>query len=225
MSEQKIKAGDLYKKITVAGREFEIRYMDMGEIDPEAKGECIPDFPFFDEQPEYTDDRYPFTNALNDSCEHYKTDDATPDNTCRDCIYFKDVVEELGVCRCTARRLRGVGKPITGKLMKVAVIGNLPTAEKVIKDSYLNVQFDNYYRATDMAGLPEAYDLIIVESYAGEGLGLMELTVKYKANTHEEVTVPVKLLAEPTTCAVEDELSVFVKLFVARKLNGENTKE
>ena len=47
----------------------------------------------------------------------------------------------------------------------------------------------------------------------------MELTVKYKANTHEEVTVPVKLLAEPTTCAVEDELSVFVKLFVAPKLN------
>lgn len=222
MSEQKIKAGDLYKVITVAGREFEIRYMDMGEVDPESKGQCIPDFPFFDEQPEYTDDRYPFTNTLNDCCEYYRTNDATPENTCRDCIYFKDAVEEIGVCRCTARRLRGVGKPITGKLMQVAVIGNLPTAEKVIKDSYLNVRFDNYYRATDMAGLPPVYDLIIVESYAGEGLGLMELTVKYKANSHEEVIVPVKLLAEPTTCAVEDELSVFVKLTVAPKLNGEN---
>ena len=63
------------------------------------------------------------------------------------------------------------------------------------------------------------YDLIIVESCAGEGLRLMELTVKYKANTHEEVTVPIKLLAEPTICAVEDELSVFVKLFVAPKFN------
>ena len=222
MSEQKIKAGDLYKVITVAGREFEIRYMDMGEVDPESEGQCIPDFPFFDEQPEYTDDRYPFTNTLNDCCEHYRTNDATPENTCRDCIYFKDAVEEIGVCRCTARRLRGVGKPVTGKPMKVAVIGNLPTAEKVIKDSYLNVQFDNYYRATDMAGLPPVYDLIIVESYAGEGLGLMELTVKYKANTHEEVTVPVKLLAEPTTCDVEDELSVFVKLKIAGKVNGES---
>ena len=221
MSEQKIKAGDLYKVITVAGREFEIRYMDMGEVDPESEGQCIPDFPFFDE-PEYTDDRYPFTNSLNDCCEHYRTNDATPENTCQDCIYFKDAVEEIGVCRCTARRLRGVGKPEIGKLMKVAVIGNLPTAEKVIKDSYLNVEFDRYYRATDMAGLPPVYDLIIVESYAGEGLGLMELTVKYKANTHEEVTVPVKLLAEPTTCDVEDELSVFVKLKIAGKVNGES---
>lgn len=219
MSEQKINPGDLYKKITVAGREFEINYMDCGEFDPDQKGYMIPDFPYFDEQPEYTDDRYPFTNLMNDSCEHYKTDDATPENTCRDCIYFKDAVEEIGVCRCTARRLRGVGKPMTGKQMNVAVIGNLPTAEKVIADSYLNVQFDRYYRATDMAGLPPVYDLIIVESYAGEGLGLMELTVKYKANTHEEVTVPVKLLAEPTTCAVEDELSIFVKLFVAPKVN------
>ena len=222
MNEQKIKAGDLYKVITVAGREFEIRYMDMGEVDPESKGQCIPDFPFFDEQPEYTVDRYPFTNTLNDCCEHYRTNDATPENTCRDCIYFKDAVEEIGVCRCTARRLRGVGKPETGKLMRVAVIGNLPTAEKVIKDSYLNVQFDNYYRATDMAGLPPVYDLIIVESYAGEGLGLMDLTVKYKAITHEEVTVPVKLLAEPLLDGVEDELSVFVKLKIARKVNGES---
>lgn len=64
------------------------------------------------------------------------------------------------------------------------------------------------------------YDLIIVESYAGEGLGLMELTVKYKANTREEITVPVKLLAEPTTGAVEDELSIFVKHFVAKEVNG-----
>ena len=195
--------------------------MDCGDYDPDSKGEIIPDFPFFDEQPEYTDDRYPFTNLLNDSCEHYKTNEATPENTCRDCIYFKDAVEEIGVCRCTARRLRGVGKPLTGKLMRVAVIGNLPTSEKVIQDSYLNVQFDRYRRATDMAGLPPVYDLIIVESYPGEGLGLMELTVKYKANTHEEVTVPVKLLAEPTTCAVEDELSVFVKLRIAEKVNGE----
>ena len=219
MSEQKIKPGDLYKKITVAGREFEIYYMDCGEFDPDQKGEVIPNFPYFDEQPEYTDDRYPFTNSLNDSCEYYKTDDPTPENTCRDCIYFKDAVEEIGVCRCTARRLRGVGKPMTGKQMNVAVIGNLRTAEKVIADSYLNVQFDRYYRATDMAGMPPVYDLIIVESYAGEGLGLMELTVKYKANTHDEVTVPVKLLAEPLMDGVEDELSVFIKLFVAPKLN------
>ena len=64
-----------------------------------------------------------------------------------------------------------------------------------------------------------AYIVVLPPSYPGEGLGLMELTVKYKANTHEEVTVPVKLLAEPTTCAVEDELSVFVKYYVAKKVN------
>lgn len=204
----------------MAGREFDIYYMDMGEVDPDAAGQCIPNFPFFDEQQEYTDDRYPFTNALNDSCGHYKSGNQTPDKTCGDCIYMKDRVEELGVCRCTARRLRGVGKPITGKQMLVAVIGDLPTAEKVIGDSYLNVRFDRYRRATDMAGLPPVYDLIIAESWAGEGLGLMNLTVTYKANTHEEVTVPVRLLAEPVTDGVEDELSVFVKYVVVPKINN-----
>lgn len=124
------KPGDLYKVITVAGKSFEIRYMDCGEFDPDQKGEVMPEFPFFDEHPEYTDDRYPFTNSLNDSCEHYRTEDATPDNSCYDCIYFKDAVEDIGVCRCTARRLRGVGKPLTGKLMKVAVIGKLPPPRK-----------------------------------------------------------------------------------------------
>lgn len=221
MNNEKIKPGDLYKKITVAGREFEVLYMDCGEFDPEQVGYMIPSFPFFDEQPEYTDDRYPFTNALNDSCEYYKTNEARPDRTCRDCIYFKDAVEEIGVCRCTARRLRGVGKPETGKLMRVAVIGKLPTAEKVVADSYLNVQFDRYYRATDMAGLPPVYDLIITESYPGEGLGLMNLTVTYKADNYEEITVPVRLLSEPLCRGAEDELSVFIKLFVAKKLNGD----
>lgn len=220
--EKKIQAGDLYKKITVAGHKFEIRYMDFGTVDPDQPGYMVPDFPYFEDEPMYTDDRYPFTNRMNDSCEFYRTNAEHPDRWCNDCIYFKDAVEEIGVCRCTARRLRGVGKPITGKLMRVAVIGNLPTAEKVIRDSYLNVEFDNYYRATDMAGLPPAYDLIIAESYPGEGLGLMNLTVNYKADTREEVTVPVRLLAEQVSGGVEDELSVFVKLTVAPKLNGEN---
>lgn len=220
MKIENVKPGDLYKVITVAGRAFEIRYLDYGALDPHCEGEVSPDFPYFAEEPEYTDDHYPFTNYFTDCCEHYKTNTTgRPDKSCHDCIYFKDAVEDIGVCRCTARRLRGVGEPMTGKPMKIAVIGNLPTAEKVIRDCYLDVSFDNYCCTTDLTEMPSAYDLIIVESYAGEGLGMMDMTAKYKTNTDEEVTVPIKLLAEPVTDSVEEELSAFVKDVVAPKLN------
>ncbi len=217
MSEQKIKPGDLYKVITVAGREFEIRYIDCGEFDPESKGQCIPNFPFFDEKPEYTDDRYPFTNELNDCCEHYKTDDPTPEKTCRDCIYFKDAVEEIGVCRCTARRKRL--EPIqNGEKMRIAIIGDLPTAEKIACEAYGNVQITHYERGSDYAFVPEKFDLVLVKSYEGEGLGLLGLTCNYPVDG-EYITVPVRLLDEPPCRSAEAELATLIKLTIANKVN------
>ena len=217
--EKKIKAGDLYKVITVAGREFEIYYMDCGVIDPESKGELIPDFPFFDD-PEYTDDRYPYTNQLNEACEHYKANSDRPDLCCYDCIYFQDAVEEIGVCRCTARRRRE--EPTEGgKLIRVAVIGKLPTAERIVREAYANVQIDRYDRATDISYAPAEYHLILTESYAGEGLGLIGLTATYKTDTGEKVTTPVRLLAEPPCISAECELATLVNWTIAKKVNGE----
>lgn len=216
--EKKIQGGDFYKTLVVAGREFNIYYMDMGEIDPDAKGECIPDYPFFDEYPEYTDDRYPFTNLLNDACGHYKTENEHPSNTCEDCIYFKDAVEEIGVCRCTARRLRE--KPVvTGEPMKIAVIGKLPTTEKVVREAYGNVQLVRFDRGTDFAFIPEKYDLVLVKSFAGEGLGVMGLACNYAASG-EMVTVPVRLLDEPLCRSAESELATLIKCNLARKEGG-----
>ena len=217
--ENKIKGGDFYKKLIVAGREFDIYYMDMGEIDPESAGQCIPDFPFFDEKPEYTDDRYPFTNLLNDSCEHYKTDSSHPNNTCQDCIYFKDAVEEIGVCRCTARRLREE-PTANGKSIKVAVIGKLPTAERAVREAYGNVQLVHFERGTDFTFVPEKYDLILVKSYEGEGLGVMGLTCSYKVSG-ESVTVPVRLLDEPLCRSAEAELATLIKCDIVKKVNGD----
>ena len=223
MSEKnKIKDGDFYKKLIVAGREFYIYYMDMREIDPESAGQCIPDFPFFDEKPEYTDDRYPFTNLLNDSCENYKSNNSTPENTCNDCIYFKDAVEEIGVCRCTACRFRE--EPTAGgKTIKIAVVGNLPTAEKAIREAYGNVQFVSFERGTDFAFVPEKFDLVLVDSYVGEGLGIMGLTCNYNTNG-ESVTIPVRLLDEPLCRSAEAELVTLIKCYIAKKVNGEENE-
>ena len=216
--EKKIKAGDLYKVIAVAGREFEIRYIDFGEHDPECKGEFIPDFPFFDEKPEYTEDRYPFTNRLNDCCEHYRTEDATPDNTCHDCVYFQDAVEEIAICCCTARRLRE-NPTMSGKPIKVSVIGNLPTAEKVVRECYKDVIITNYERGTDFALVPTVYDLVLVKSNDGEGLGVMGLTCNYNASG-ESVTVPVRLLDEPLSRSAEAELATLIKCEIVKMVNN-----
>ena len=216
--EKKIKGGDFYKTLVVAGREFDIYYMDMGTVDPESAGECIPNFPFFDEKPEYTEDGYPFTNLLNDSCEHYKTENDRPDKTCQDCVYFKDTVEEIGVCRCTARRLRK--KPTEGgKTIKVAVIGNLPTAEKIVRECYKDVVLTNYERGSDFAFVPQFFDLVLAKSYDGEGLGVMGLTCNYKASG-ESVTAPVRLLDEPPCRSAEAELATLIKCTIAKKVNG-----
>lgn len=218
--EKKIQAGDLYKKITVAGREFEIRYMDFGTVDPDQPGYMIPDFPYFEDEPMYTDDQYPFTNRMNDSCEFYATNAEHPDRWCNDCIYFKDAVEEIGVCRCTARKRRGIEKPKTGKTMKIAVVGNLPTAVKVIRNEYDDVQFFNYERATDMPLVDHDYDLVLVQSYAGEGLGIRELTYTGRVGD-DKVEIPVRLLHEPPCESAEIELAVFIRCTLAKKVNQE----
>lgn len=217
MSNDKIKPGDLYKVITVAGREFEIRYMDCGEFDPEQKGEVMPDFPYFEEEPEYTDDRYPFANRINDCCEHYKTGAERPDRTCQDCFYFKDAVEEIGVCRCTARRKR-LEPTQSGKRMRIAIIGNLPTAEKIVREAYGNVQIAHFERGSDYAFVPEKFDLVLVKSYEGEGLGLMGLACNYPVDG-EYITVPVRLLDEPPCRSAEAELATLIKLTISSKVN------
>ena len=218
--EKKIKAGDLYKVITVAGREFEIRYMDCGDFDPESKGTFMPSFPYFDEEPEYTDDGYPFTNRFNDDCEHYRSDEPLSNRPCEDCIYFQDAVEDIGVCRCTARKLRKSPK-LDGKPIRVAVIGNLPTAEKTVQAAYKSVRFFRYERATDLEFHPTAFDLILVKSYEGEGLGVRGLTATYTTSEGDKVTAPVRLLDEPPCRSAEVELSVLVKTELAKKVNGE----
>ena len=219
-NEKEIKAGDLYKVITVAGHDFEIRYMDCGEFDSDQKGKMIPDFPYFDEKMEYTDDGFPFTNKLNDDCRWYKSKAPKPDGTCSDCIYFKDAVEEIGVCRCTARRMRDDKSALTGKTIRVAVIGNLPTSEIVLKEAYANIQIDRYYRATDMPFAIPEYHLILCESYVGEGLGLMNLTATYKTENGQKVSVPVRILAEPPCMSAESELAVLIKCTIAKKVNS-----
>lgn len=136
-------------------------------------------------------------------------------------LYKKvDTSEEIGGCRCTARRLREE-LTTSGNLIKVAVIGKLPTAERVVREAYGNIQIVNYERGTDFAFVPEKYDLVLVKSYDGEGFGIMGLTCSYLASG-ESVTVPVRLLDEPLCHSAEAELAVLVKHTISKKVNELN---
>lgn len=106
------------------------------------------------------------------------------------------------------------------KELKVAIVGNLPTAVKIVQNSYENVLIKEYERGTDLPMKREFYDLILVNSYAGEGIGLMGLTCNYKVDG-EMVTVPVRLLNEPPCYAAQAELSTLIKSDISLKLNNE----
>ena len=96
--------GDLYKKIFVFGREFEIRYGYYEDFEREsAFGEPTPIYPCFSIDPEYTDEGYPFVTQMQSLCEH--GDSRFPDGCCVDCSHFCHGEDLIGVCKCKKRNI------------------------------------------------------------------------------------------------------------------------
>lgn len=98
------KEGDLYKRMTVRGRTFEIRYGYYEEIDRQSMYNTpIEIYPDFVKAPVYTDDGIPFVTAMQKKCENY---DGEPDDesTCFQCAHYEKCEELLGVCLCRERR-------------------------------------------------------------------------------------------------------------------------
>ena len=95
--------GDLYKRLELFGKVFEIRYGFYEEFEKESSfAEPIPIYPDFEKQPIYTDDGYPFATHMQTLCEH--GDSKFVDGCCIDCSHFSDVEDMIGICKCPHRR-------------------------------------------------------------------------------------------------------------------------
>ena len=99
-----IKDGDLYKRVTVFGRTFELRYGYYVEYE-RSSGEPIPIYPDFTLTPEYTKNGYPFVTQMQALCPHGKS--KFSDGCCVDCKYYHHGDDLIGICTCEKNRLSG----------------------------------------------------------------------------------------------------------------------
>ena len=96
--------GDLYKKISIGGRDFEIRYGFYADYERESGlNDPIPIYPDFKAHPMYTADGFPFVTQMQGVCEH--GDSRFLDGFCIDCRYFVGGDDLIGICKCKKRRL------------------------------------------------------------------------------------------------------------------------
>lgn len=89
--------GDLYRKVELHGRCFELRYGYYEEFE-RARGEPIPIYPDFAVNPQYTDEGYPFVTQMQALCAHGESRFA--DGCCADCRHYLDGAELIGICLC-----------------------------------------------------------------------------------------------------------------------------
>lgn len=93
--------GELYKVISLGGKEFEIRYGYYESYERE-RGEPIPIYPDFISEPAYSSDGYPFVTQMQALCEY--GDSPFEDGYCVDCRHFVGGEELIGTCSCESNR-------------------------------------------------------------------------------------------------------------------------
>lgn len=92
---RKAKDGELYKVISLGGKEFEIRYGYYEDYERES-GEPIPIYPDFIKNPCKTDDGRPFVTQMQAICEYGTS--SFEDGFCVDCKHFVEGEELIGIC-------------------------------------------------------------------------------------------------------------------------------
>lgn len=103
MSERK--DGELYKKISLRGKDFEIRYGYYEDYEKESEfNDPIPIYPDFEKDPIYTDDGYPFVTQMQSACKY--GDSSFSDGFCVDCSYFMHGDDLVGICECPEKKLQ-----------------------------------------------------------------------------------------------------------------------
>lgn len=98
--------GDLYKRITVAGKTFELYYGYYEEFEREYN-DPMPLYPDFRRQPHYTDDGEPIVTGMQDACPYYSGRESG--DSCASCKYFKSCEELFGICFCPNNKQRQDG--------------------------------------------------------------------------------------------------------------------
>lgn len=100
---QKIRDGDLYKRISLNGKEFEIKYGYYEDFERESRFfEPVPIYPDFEKHPVYTREGEPFVTQMQSLCPY--GDSKFHDGCCVDCSYFKEGDDLIGICKCPKRK-------------------------------------------------------------------------------------------------------------------------
>lgn len=91
----KIRDGDLYKIITLFGEVFELRYGYYEDFE-RGRGEPVPIYPDFEENPVYTKEGFPFVTQMQSLCTHGKS--KFEDGCCVDCDHYSQGDDLIGIC-------------------------------------------------------------------------------------------------------------------------------
>ncbi len=94
--------GDVYKVITLAGREFVLKYGYYS--DSERDGDPMPIMPDFEKEPFFDENGNPFVARIQDACAHYSPRLSVGDGWCADCEHYPDEKEDIGICQCENNR-------------------------------------------------------------------------------------------------------------------------
>ncbi len=95
--------GDIYKVISLHGKEFTIRYGYYADYERENhKNDPIPIYPDFEKTPVYTDEGYPFVTQIQDLCPHGES--LQKEAFCIDCPHFNHGEELIGICKNHKRK-------------------------------------------------------------------------------------------------------------------------
>lgn len=92
--------GDLFKRLEVHGRIFEIFYGYYEEFERENPTiDPMPIYPDFYKAPLYTKDGFPFVTKMQDGCDCFEGA-AGKVAECAECRYYQHGDELLGICIC-----------------------------------------------------------------------------------------------------------------------------
>ena len=95
--------GELCRVVQTFGRSFELRYGYYEDCDRGGPPDVL--YPNFKNDPQYTDEGYPFVTRMQDACPHYcSRRKRCPDSVCGECNYFRRGEDWFGICTCIHNR-------------------------------------------------------------------------------------------------------------------------
>jgi len=92
------KEGELYKRITVGGHCFELRY-GYYEHSDRPFSDPVVIFPDLETSPLHADNGHRIVTCVQNPCTHYRPrNPAEPEHWCADCIHYPHPPEEISLC-------------------------------------------------------------------------------------------------------------------------------